>query len=146
MNNKSLRNIILEKIVKLFMKVVLIFSIYLLLRGHNNPGGGFIGGIIASTGFIFYAIIFGTDSLKKIIKINPQTFIGIGLFLVLIAAMLPTFFSTEILTGLWIKAKIPILGTLHAGTPLIFDTGVYAVVIGVILTIIISIMEVLKWN
>lgn len=146
MNNRSLRNIILEKIVSLFMRVMVIFSVYLLLRGHNNPGGGFIGGIIASTGFIFYAIIFGTDTLQKIIKIKPQTFIGIGLFLVLIAALLPVFFSTEMLTGLWIKAKVPVLGTLHAGTPLLFDTGVYAVVIGVILTIVISIMEILKWN
>lgn len=146
MNNRSLRNIILEKIVSLFMRVMVIFSVYLLLRGHNNPGGGFIGGIIASTGFIFYAIIFGTDALQKIIKIKPQSFIGIGLFLVLIAALLPTFYSTEMLTGLWIKADIPVLGTLHAGTPLIFDTGVYAVVIGVILTIVISIMEVLQWN
>lgn len=146
MNTNSLRNIILEKIVSLFMKVMLIFSIYLLLRGHNNPGGGFIAGIIASTGFIFYAIIFGTESLQETIKLRPQTLIGIGLLLVLIAALLPTFFSIEILTGLWIKANIPVLGTLHVGTPLIFDTGVYAVVIGVILTIIISIMEVLKWN
>ena len=146
MNNKSLRNIILEKIAGLFMKVMVIFSVYLLLRGHNNPGGGFIGGIIASSGFIFYAIIFGTDSLQRIIRLKPQIFIGIGLFLVLIAAMLPTFFSAEILTGLWIKADIPVLGTLHAGTPLIFDIGVYGVVVGVILTIVISIMEVLKWN
>jgi multisubunit Na+/H+ antiporter MnhB subunit len=146
MNNNSLRNIILEKIVSLFMRVMVIFSVYLLLRGHNNPGGGFIGGIIASTGFIFYAIIFGTDSLQKVIKIKPQSFIGIGLFLVLIAALLPTFFATEMLTGLWVKAEIPVLGTLHAGTPLIFDTGVYVVVIGVILTIVISIMEVLQWN
>lgn len=146
MNNRSLRNIILEKIVSLFMRVMVIFSIYLLLRGHNNPGGGFIGGIIASTGFIFYAIIFGTDSLQKVIKIKPQSFIGIGLLLVLVATLLPTLFSTEMLTGLWIKADVPVLGTLHAGTPLIFDTGVYAVVIGVILTIVISIMEVLKWN
>lgn len=146
MNNKSLRNIILEKIASLFMKAMLIFSIYLLLRGHNNPGGGFIGGIIASSGFIFYAIIFGTDSLQKIIRLKPQIFIGIGLSLVLIAAILPTFFSAEILTGLWIQANIPGLGTLHAGTPLIFDIGVYGVVVGVILTIVISIMEVLKWN
>ena len=146
MNNKTLRNIILENIVNLFMKVMFIFSIYLLLRGHNNPGGGFIAGIIASTGFIFYAIIFGTDSLQKMIKCKPQTLIGIGLLLVLIAAILPAFLSLEMLTGLWIKAEIPIIGTLHAGSPLIFDTGVYFVVAGVILTIIISIMEVLKWN
>ena len=146
MNNKGLRNIILEKIVSLFMKIMLIFSIYLLLRGHNNPGGGFIAGIIASTGFIFYAIIFGTETLQEVIKLKPQTFIGIGLLLVLIAAIIPTLFSLEILTGLWIKVNIPVLGTLHAGTPLIFDTGVYGVVVGVILTIIISIMEVLRWN
>lgn len=146
MNNKSLRNIILENIVNLFMKVMFFFSIYLLLRGHNNPGGGFIAGIIASTGFIFYAIIFGTESLQTIIKLKPQTFIGIGLMLVLIAAVLPTFFSMEMLTGIWIKTKLPVLGTLHLGTPLLFDTGVYGVVVGVILTIIISIMEVLKWN
>lgn len=146
MNNNSLRNIILEKIVSLFMKVMFIFSIYLLLRGHNNPGGGFIAGIIASTGFIFYAIIYGTESLQKVIKVKPQTIMGIGLIFVFIAAVLPTLFTTEMLTGLWIKAEIPVLGTLHAGTPLIFDTGVYGVVIGVILTIVISIMEILKWN
>lgn len=146
MNNNNLRNIILEKIVTLFMKVMMAFSLYLLIRGHNNPGGGFIAGIIASTGFIFFSIIHGTKEIQKIIKFKPQTFIGIGLLLVLFSAMLPVFFAREVQTGLWIHSNLPVLGPLHLGTPLIFDTGVYFVVIGVILTIVISIMEVLKWN
>ncbi|HSH50252.1 MAG TPA: MnhB domain-containing protein [Bacteroidales bacterium] len=146
MNNNSLRNIILENIVTLFMKVMVIYSFYLLLRGHNNPGGGFIAGIIASTGFIFFAIIHGTKNLQKIIKFRPQLFIASGLSLVFIAAFLPIIISKEILTGLWLHINIPILGMLHFGTPLIFDTGVFLAVIGVILTIVISIMEVLKWN
>ncbi|HKL09469.1 MAG TPA: MnhB domain-containing protein [Bacteroidales bacterium] len=146
MNNNSLRNIILENIVTLFRKFMVIYSIYLLLRGHNNPGGGFIAGIIASTGFIFFAIIHGTKALQNIIKFKPQLFIASGLSFVFIAAFLPVITSKEILTGLWIHTKIPVLGELHLGTPLIFDTGVFLVVIGVILTIVISIMEVLKWN
>ena len=99
MNNNSLRNIILENIVTLFMKVMAIYSIYLLIRGHNNPGGGFIAGIIASTGFIFFAIIHGTKALQNIIKIQPQKFIAIGLSFVLIAAFLPVISSKEVLTG-----------------------------------------------
>ncbi|MDY6799773.1 MAG: MnhB domain-containing protein [Bacteroidota bacterium] len=146
MNSNSLRNIILENIATLFMKVMVIYSIYLLLRGHNNPGGGFIAGIIASTGFIFHAIIHGTKDLQNIIKFQPQLFIASGLSLVFIAAFLPVISSKEILTGLWIQIKIPVCGELHLGTPLIFDTGIFLVVIGVILTIVISIMEVLKWN
>lgn len=146
MNNNNLRNIILEKIVTLFMKVMVVFSVYLLLRGHNNPGGGFIAGIIASIGFIFFAIIYGTKEMQHIIRCQPQILIGIGLLLILFAAITPVFFGKEMLTGLWIHSKIPVLGTLHLGTPLIFDTGVYFAVIGVILTISISIMEVLKWN
>jgi multisubunit Na+/H+ antiporter MnhB subunit len=146
MNNNNLRNIILENIVRLFMKVMVVYSIYLLLRGHNYPGGGFIAGIIASIGFIFFAIIFGTKALTHTIKVQPQIFIATGLSLVFISAFLPVIFSTEILTGLWMHTDIPVLGELHLGTPLIFDTGVFFVVIGVILTIVISIMEVLKWN
>ena len=141
-----MRNIILEKIVVLFLKVMLVFALYLLVRGHNNPGGGFIAAIIASTGFVFYAIIFGTKKVEKLLQLSTHQWMGIGLLLALISALLPLFFSQEIQTGLWLPADFPILGSLHLGTPLLFDTGVFLTVSGVILTIILSIMEVLEWN
>src|SRR6056297_2230295 len=125
---------------------MVFYSLYLFLPGHNKPGGGIISGIISSTGFIFFAIIHGTKALQNIIKFQPQLFIATGLSFVFIAAFLPVITSKEILTGLWIHTKIPVWGELHLGTPLIFDTGIFLVVIGVILTIVISIMEVLKWN
>lgn len=141
-----MRNIILEKIVRLFLQVMLVYSVYLLFRGHNNPGGGFIAGIIASTGFIFYAIIFGSERIPKMIGMSPVRWMGVGLLLVFVAAMLPVFYQKPILTGLWIPDGVPVFGPLHLGTPLLFDAGVFLVVTGVILTIVTSIMEVLKWN
>jgi len=141
-----MRNIILEKVVQLFLKVMLIYSIYLLMRGHNNPGGGFIAGIIASTGFIFYAMIYGTEKIRTIMVFSSQQWIGFGLILIFISAIIPLMFGKEILTGLWINLENSAFGSIHLGTPLLFDTGVYLGVTGVILAITISIMEVLKWN
>lgn len=141
-----MRNIILEHIVKLFLLLMLVLALLLLVRGHNYPGGGFIAGIIASTGFIFYAIVFGSEKVKKMLFVGPQRWMGIGLLLVLISAMLPALQGKEVLTGLWLPESFPVLGPMHIGTPLLFDTGVFFVVSGVILTIVISIMEVLKWN
>jgi multicomponent Na+:H+ antiporter subunit B len=145
-NSGTMRNIILEKVVLLFLRLMLVLSVYLLLRGHNNPGGGFIAGIIASTGFIFYGIIFGSDAIQKLLRIDSRKLMGIGLLLVLVAAVLPVVMGHEPLTGLWVIPHVPLLGELHLGTPLLFDTGVFLVVTGVILTIVVSVMEVLKWN
>jgi len=141
-----MRNLLLERVGALFLWVMLIFSVYLLLRGHNHPGGGFIGGIIASTGFTFYAIVFGTSKVKRMIGLKPHHFLGWGLSLALLAAILPLFIQGDLLTGLWLPETFPVLGPLHLGTPLLFDTGVFFVVFGTVLTIVISVMEVLKWN
>ncbi len=141
-----MNNIILEKIARLFLRVIAVMSVLLLLRGHNSPGGGFIAGIVLATGFIYYGIIFGSDRIQTIIYFNTRIWMGIGLGLVLIAAVMPVFAGHEPLTGLWYIGEWPLVGTMHLGTPLIFDTGIFIGVTGLILSIIITIMEVLKWN
>jgi multisubunit Na+/H+ antiporter MnhB subunit len=141
-----MNNIILEKIARLFLRIVAIVSIFLLLRGHNSPGGGFIGGIVLAVGFIFYGIIFGSENIKKSIRLDTSVWIGIGLVLIFTAAIVPAFSGLAPLTGLWYTGSLPLLGTLHIGTPLLFDTGIFIAVTGVILSIVISTMEVLKWN
>ena len=60
-----MNNVILEKTTRLFLKVMAIISLYLLFRGHNSPGGGFIGGIVLATGFIFYGIVFGSNEIGR---------------------------------------------------------------------------------
>jgi multicomponent Na+:H+ antiporter subunit B len=141
-----MRNIILEKIATLFLRVMALSAIALLLRGHNQPGGGFIGGIILSTGFILYGMVFGTSKIRKVMVFDSRIWMGIGLLLVVTAALIPAFAGQPPLTGLWFTAHLPLIGTFHMGTPQLFDTGVFIAVVGVILSIIITIMEVLQWN
>ncbi len=141
-----MRNIILEKIARLFLRVMAILAILLLTRGHNNPGGGFIAGIIFSTGFILYGIVFGSARIEDILYFHSRKWMGVGLMLVFIAAILPIFWRLPPLTGIWYIGQFPLIGDLHLGTPLLFDTGIFIAVTGVILSIVITIMDVLKWN
>ncbi len=141
-----MRNIILEKIARLFLRVMAIFAILLLFRGHNKPGGGFIAGIIVATGFILYGIVFGSASIERILYFNTRKWMGVGLLLVFTAALMPVFWGLPPLTGLWYIGHLPWMGELHLGTPLLFDTGIFVAVTGVILSIVITIMDVLKWN
>lgn len=140
-----MRNLILQKISKLYLIVMVVFSVFILIRGHNNPGGGFIGGIITSTGFIFYGIINGSDRVKRLLKITTIELMGAGLFMGLIALTIPLITGREPFTGVWMEFSL-FSSVIHIGTPLLFDTGIYFVVTGVFLSIIISIMDVVKWN
>lgn len=141
-----MNNIILEKIALLFLRGIALMSVFLLLRGHNSPGGGFIGAIVLAIGFIFYGIIFGSERIERILYFNTRIWMGIGLGFVLLAAVWPVFLGHAPLTGLWYIGHWPLLGEMHLGTPLIFDTGIFIGVAGLILSVIITIMEVLKWN
>jgi multisubunit Na+/H+ antiporter MnhB subunit len=136
-----MRNLILERIAGLFLYVMVGFAIFLLLRGHNRPGGGFIAGIIAAAGFLLYGIVFGSEQVLKKIGFNPRYIIGTGLLISFMAAVMPMAAGKPPLTGLWIT----VMG-IHLGTPLLFDIGVFVLVVGIIVSIITNIMDVLKWN
>src|SRR5690554_6352749 len=141
-----MNNIILEKIALLFLRGIALMSVFLLLRGHNSPGGGFIGAIVLAIGFIFYGIIFGSDRIERILYFNTRIWMGIGLGFVLLAAVWPVFQGHTPLTGLWYTGNRPLLGKIHLGTPLIFDTGIFIGVTGLILSVILTIMQGVKRN
>ncbi|TAJ13206.1 cation:proton antiporter [Marinilabiliaceae bacterium JC017] len=141
-----MNNIVLRTIVNLISRLLLYLSIYLLWRGHNAPGGGFIGGIIAAIGFVFYAIIYGPGKTRERIKLPPMYYIGGGLFFSALSTVISVFTGRQPLTGLWIDIPLPVIEDIHLGTPFLFDMGVYLVVFGMITAIIINIMEVLRWN
>jgi multisubunit Na+/H+ antiporter MnhB subunit len=136
-----MRNIVLERIVNLFLYVMVGFAIFLLFRGHNRPGGGFIGGIIAAAGFLLYGIVFGSEKVLEKIRVNPRYIIGSGLLIAFLAGIIPMTFGKPPLTAMWtFPAGIPL------GTPLLFDVGVFVLVVGMIVSIFTNIMDVLKWN
>lgn len=110
-------------------------SLFVLLRGHNDPGGGFIGGLIGALGFVFHALARGEAATLTVLRLHPLTWAGIGL-LCGIAAGLPALlvFGEPFLTQQWV-AGTPI------GTMVLFDLGVYFVVLGFSLAFVLPFME-----
>lgn len=134
-----MRSLIARAATQLLIPLLLVYSLFLLLRGHNAPGGGFVGGLFAAAAFVVYAIAFGPQAARKALIASPQSLIASGLLTALASALAAPFQGEPFMTGLWTTARYPALGKL--GTPLLFDAGVYLVVLGVTLTIILSLAE-----
>jgi multicomponent Na+:H+ antiporter subunit B len=114
----------------LILPVALLFSVYLLWRGHNEPGGGFVGGLVAAAGFIVYALPRGRASLMRLLIIRPESIAGSGVLLALSSGLYSLLTDQPFLTHQWM-----ILSSGFAiGTPLVFDLGVYLTVVGAVLT------------
>jgi len=134
-------SIILCTATRYLMPLMLLFSVFLLLRGHNEPGGGFIAGLVAAGAFALYAIAFNVAEARRALKLDPRTFIGLGLLISASSGVLSLLGGAPFMTGQWGDFYVPLLGHIHLGTPLVFDVGVYSVVIGVTLTIILALGE-----
>jgi multicomponent Na+:H+ antiporter subunit B len=121
------------------LPLLLLFSVFVLLRGHYLPGGGFIGGLVASIAFVLHAFAHGLKKTKYLIKIHPGYLIPVGLSIALLSGFAPVLFGDPFLTGIWFHDPLPVIGLV--GSALFFDTGVFIIVIGVSLTIIFTISE-----
>ena len=121
------------------LPLLLLFSLFLLLRGHYQPGGGFVGGIIAAIAFVLHAFAFGLKNTRKLIRVHPIALMPVGLACAIFSAILPLFQGLPVMTGLWLSEPFPVVGLV--GSALLFDLGVYLVVLGVALTIIFTITE-----
>jgi multisubunit Na+/H+ antiporter MnhB subunit len=122
------------------MPLLLLFAVFLLLRGHNQPGGGFVGGLVVAASFVLYSIGFGVDAARRALLIRPSTLLGIGLLVALVSGLPGVAVGQPFMTAIWTT-----VGTgstaLDVGTPLVFDVGVFLAVIGVVLTIVFTLAE-----
>ncbi|MFS8044719.1 Na+/H+ antiporter subunit B [Rhizobium sp. BR 314] len=120
--------------------LMLLFSVFVLLRGHNEPGGGFIGGLIAASAFAIYGIACGVTAVRRAIVFHPLTIAGFGLLASTLAGFLSIVFGVPFMTGLWIYPHL--LGVEVAlSTVMLFDIGVYLVVVGAITSIALALEE-----
>jgi multicomponent Na+:H+ antiporter subunit B len=134
-------SLILRVATRFMLPLLLLFSVFLLLRGHNEPGGGFGGGLVAAAAFVLYGFAFGVPEARRALTLDPRRLIGAGL-LVAVGSGTPALLAGRpLMTGLWGQVSVPGVGTLPLGTPLGFDAGVYLVVIGVTLSIILPLAE-----
>jgi multicomponent Na+:H+ antiporter subunit B len=116
-----------------------MFSLFLLVRGHNLPGGGFVGGLVAAAAFMLYAIAHDVEEARRLLRVNTISLLGVGLLLALGSGLLSLVQGKAFMTGLWLHHHVPVLGKL--GTPVVFDIGVYLVVLGATLTVLFTLVE-----
>ena len=128
----------------LMFPVLLLFSIFLLLRGHNEPGGGFVGGLVAASAILLQMIAFGPAEVRRLIPFDILVLLPAGLLVAALSGLPALLLGQPFLSGLWVT--LPVLGGLKLGTPVIFDIGVYLVVLGITVQIILSMAEEEQWN
>jgi len=133
------RSIVLSFAARYLMPLMLVFSVFLLIRGHNEIGGGFAGGLVATSALMLYGIALSPAALRKLLPVEPRLLISIGLLSAFSSGVIPMLAGKPFMTGLWLKSPIPVIGKV--GTPLLFDTGVYLVVIGVVVWILLTLAE-----
>jgi len=131
------QSVILKTATRLMVGMILVFSVYLLLRGHHEPGGGFVAALVAGTAFALFAIAEGPGKVRRAIRVRPATIAFSGLSIAIIAGLPAVFSSRPFLTGIWWH-----LGSIfYVGTPLLFDIGVFLAVLGAILAILLALEE-----
>lgn len=134
-------SLILRVAARFLVPLLLLFSLFMLLRGHNLPGGGFVGGLVAACAFVLYALAAGVEEARSMLRVEPHTLLGVGLACAYGAGLLALLRGRPFLTGLWMDLHLPVLGDLHLGSTLIFDIGVMFVVVGTVLLMVFSVED-----
>ena len=131
-----MRSLIFDGTLRLLVAMMLGFSLFLLWRGHNDPGGGFVGGLVASIAFTLLGISRGPAAIRRALRVDPIVLSGLGVGVALVSGLLGLLVGASFLEGLW-----GTVGGLKLGTPLLFDVGVYLVVVGAVLTMVLALEE-----
>jgi len=131
-----MNSLIFAAFSRILFGVMLVVSVYVLYHGHNEPGGGFVGGLIAAAGFATLALARGVEVARATLRFEPMTVIGFGILAALLSGLPGLWLDGSFLTHQWL-----VLGNFHLGTTLLFDIGVYLVVLGGILSLILRFYE-----
>jgi multicomponent Na+:H+ antiporter subunit B len=131
-----MNSVVLSATARLFFWLMLVVSLYILYRGHNEPGGGFVGGLMAAAGFAILALADGIHAARRALKIDPIVVIGLGIVAAILSGVPGLLLDGSYLTHQW-----AVFGDFHIGTTLLFDIGVYLVVLGGILALVLRFYE-----
>jgi len=132
------RSVIFEVVVRLLFHTMLVYSVYLLFSGHNSPGGGFAAGLVVGIALAVRYLAGGRYELGEALPLQPGLLLGLGLFLSAGVGLVALVLGDYVLRSWVLEAHLPVLGEVHLVTSLVFDLGVYLVVIGLVLDILRS--------
>lgn len=137
-----MKDLILRTASVYLTPLLLLFSVFLLVRGHNEPGGGFAGGLVGAAAFVLLSISSSVPLARRTLRIDPRTLVGGGLLLMLASGLVaPLLTGQPYLSALWWQLPVPGGETVSVGTPLLFDIGVYLAVAGTVLVIVFALEE-----
>lgn len=136
-----MNSVILQIASKYVRWLLIIFSVIMLVRGHNLPGGGFIGGLLAGLSLAYKGFAFTPSVLEKEMKIRPEIFMVFGLLLIFISLWPGVVLEGTLMQGIWFTIPFPFTEGYKFGTPFLFDIGVYFIVIGVTVLFLFSLSE-----
>jgi multisubunit Na+/H+ antiporter MnhB subunit len=126
------RSVIVDVTARLILPSALLFALHLLLVGHDRPGGGFVGGLVAGAAVAAIYVAGGIDDVRTVVPVRPWTILGGGLVLAAGMAVLPVLQGDPALYKWSVEPSLPVLGDFKVSSVLIFDIGVSLVVIGLV--------------
>lgn len=134
-------SLILATAARLVQPLLLLFSVFILIRGHNAPGGGFAGGLVAATAFTLMVIAEDAGAARRALRINPRSLLALGLLTAAGSGIVGAVVGDAFLQSIFFDLPAVVGGRLELSTPFLFDVGVYLTVLGVTLTIVFILSE-----
>jgi multicomponent K+:H+ antiporter subunit A len=125
-------------LVRLMLPVSGVVAVFFFLRGHDRPGGGFVAGLIMATGVLLQYVVSGTEWVEERVRLRPRALIGLGILLTVATAAAPLAVGYPLLTSHTFHLRLPLLGDVHVASATFFDLGVFCIVLGSILLILVA--------
>lgn len=135
-----MNTVIFRTIAPVIVAIMVVFSVYILLRGHNEPGGGFIGGLIAASAIAILGMSSSVWAVRRALKFDPLAYAGFGVFIAGLSGLASLFIGAPFMTSIW--AYVELGDTeLALSTPMLFDIGVYFVVFGTLSAVALALED-----
>ncbi|MDP8928996.1 MAG: DUF4040 domain-containing protein [Actinomycetota bacterium] len=138
---ESRPSLVLRTGVAAIFPIAVIFSLFLLFAGHNSPGGGFVAGLVAGAVLVLRHIAGGPRELRKVVPLSPSLVLGAGLGLAVLTAAGGWLWGSALLESATWQVELPLLGSVKMTSTLLFDLGVYVVVVGFVLMVLRTLGE-----
>ncbi len=140
-----MRSVILQTAARPIEGLMILLSIIILLRGHNEPGGGFVGGLLFAAAFMLHDLAFGKDEAARLLRVPPRILIATGVLTAALSAVPSVLLGQSFMKGIWFALPLPGFDeAIKIGTPIVFDIGVYITVAGVLLSMTFALEEVAR--
>lgn len=137
----STTTLLLRAATRLLLPVIALFALVITFQGHNKPGGGFIGGLIAASGLALHALAFGPHATRRLILIDPRSILAVGLLTALVSALVALLHNDPLMSPQWTTLPLPGMDPLKIGTPMLFDVGVFLTVLSIGFIMVLALLR-----